>query len=96
MANKVIIRAIEDAGLNHKKSYTVPMLNPKKIIEDFNNSLINKQTVTPVEVTEDTKTDAVTEDVEPTAEVMVDDDSTKASTDSTSQKKSKANKQKSK
>ena len=96
MANKVIIRAIEDAGLNHKKSYTVPMLNPKKIIEDFNNSLINKQTVTPVEVIEDTKTDAVTEDIEQTTEVMIDDDSTKANVDSTSQKKSKANKQKSK
>ena len=96
MANKVIIRAIEDAGLNHKKSYTVPMLNPKKIIEDFNNSLINKQTVTPVEVIEDTKTDAVAEDIEQTTEVIVDDDGAKANVDSTSQKKSKANKQKSK
>ena len=96
MANKVVIRAIEDAGLNHKKSYTVPMLNPKKIIEDFNNSLINKQTVTPVEVIEDTKTDTVIEDVESTTEVIVDDDSAKASADSAPQKKSKANKQKSK
>lgn len=96
MANKVIIRAIEDAGLNHKKSYTALMLNPKQIIQDFNDSLFIKQTVTPVEVIEDTKTDVVAEDIEPTADVVIDDDSTKASVDLTPQKKSKANKQKSK